>query len=185
MSNWRPNFQPEHLYFVTTKAVDYAHVFQRDIMKRLLVDTLDCFRIQKRMKLFCFVIMPNHFHCIAQFSADDPLEDVMRDLKRQAADRVIRHLKVEENQKALDWLATKVKRPQKQTHKVWEDGYNAKDVASEGFLIQKMEYIHNNPCQPHWELSVSPENYIWSTARFYLTDSPCIIPVDDVRKLLR
>jgi len=37
MTNWRPNFQPEHLYFVTTKAVGYAHVFQRDVMKRLLV----------------------------------------------------------------------------------------------------------------------------------------------------
>ena len=60
MSNWRPNFRPEHLYFVTTKAVDYVHIFQSDVIKRLLIDTLDHFRIRKRMKLFCFVIMPNH-----------------------------------------------------------------------------------------------------------------------------
>jgi len=184
MPNWRPNFKPEHLYFVTTKAVDYVHVFQRDIMKRLLVDTFDCFRAQKRMKLFCFVIMPNHLHCIAQFSADDPLASVMRDFKRQTSDRVIRHLKVEGNQKALDWLAAKVKRHEKQTYRVWEDGYNAKDVVSESFLLQKMEYIHNNPCQEHWKLADSPENYIWSSACFYLMRSPCIIPVDDVRKLL-
>jgi len=184
MSNWRPNFIPEHLYFITTKAIDYTHIFQRDVMKRLLVDTLDCFRAQKRMKLFCFVIMPNHFHCIAQFSAADPLADALRDFKQRTADRVIRYLKVERNQKALDWLAAKVKRHEKQTYKVWEDGYNAKDIVSEDFLLQNVEYIHNNPCQEHWKLADSPENYIWSSACFYLMRSPCIIPVDDVRKLL-
>jgi REP element-mobilizing transposase RayT len=185
MSNWRPNFQPEHLYFITTKAVDYAHLFQRDVLKRLVLDIFDCLRTQKRLKLFSFVIMPNHFHCIAQFSADDPLEDVLRDLKRHSADRLIRHLKAENNQKALSWLATKVERPEKQHYKVWEDGYNAKDVVTEVFLLQKMEYIHNNPCQPHWALSATPVDYIWSSARFYLTDEPCIIPIDDVRKLLQ
>jgi len=185
MSNWRPNFQSEHLYFVTTKAVDYVHLFQSGIVKRLLVDAFDCFRAQKRFRLFCFVIMPNHFHCIAQFSADDPLADVLRDLKRHTSDRLIRHLKAEGNQKALDWLASKVGHPDKQSYKVWEDGYNAKDVVSEDFLFQKMEYIHNNPCQPHWGLSTTPAGYIWSSARFYLTDEPSIIPIDDVRKVLQ
>jgi hypothetical protein len=55
---------------------------------------------------------------------------------------------------------------------------------SESFLLQKMEYIHNNPCQPHWGLSATPAEYIWSSARFYLTDEPCIIPIDDARRLL-
>jgi len=110
MSKWRPDFRPEHLYFVTTKAVNYAHLFHRDVMKRLVVDTFDCFRTQARWKLFCFVIMPNHFHCIAQFSAGDPLSDVTRDIKKHVADRLIRHLKAERNQEALDRLAAKVER---------------------------------------------------------------------------
>jgi REP element-mobilizing transposase RayT len=149
MSNWRPDFQPEHLYFVTTKAVDYAHLFQRDSVKRLIVDAFDHFRLNRRIKLFCLVIMPNHFHCIAQFSPDDPLKDVMRDFKKHISDRLIRQLKAEENHKALKTLALKAPRSEKQSHKVWEEGYNAKDVISEDFLLQKMNYIHNNPCQPH------------------------------------
>ncbi len=185
MTNWRPDFQPEHLYFVTTKAVDYARLFQRDIVKRLLVDMLDSLRAQKRFKLYCFIVMPNHTHLIAQFSADDPLADVMRDLKRDSADRLIRQFKAEGSQKALDRLAAKVERPEKQHYKVWEDGYNAKDIVTEAFLLQKMEYIHNNPCQPHWNLSAAPSEYIWSSARLYLMDEPCIIPIDDVRKLLQ
>ena len=77
-----------------------------------------------------------------------------------------------------------MKRRDKQTYKVWEDGYNAKDVVSGAFLLQKMEYIHNNPCQPHWRLSTKSESYIWSSAGFYLTNAVCIIPLDDVRKVL-
>jgi len=132
MSNWRPDFQPDHLYFITTKAIDYAHVFRRDVMKRLLLDTFDNFRLQKRWKLYCFVIMPNHFHCIAQFTTDDPLDDVLRDYKKHTADRIIRQLKAEGNQQALAWLAAKVEQSAKQLHKVWEDGYNAKDVVTSG-----------------------------------------------------
>lgn len=185
MSDWHPKFRPENLYFITTKAVDYIHLFQSDVVKRLLLDTLDYLHLQKRMQLVCFVIMPNHIHCIARFSASDPLSSVFRDFKRQTADRLIRHLKVERKQTVLEELQTKVKRRKKQIHKIWEDGYNTKEVVSETFLLQKMDYIHNNPCQPHWGLSKSPEDYIWSSAGFYLTSSPCIIPIHDVRKLLR
>jgi putative transposase len=184
MSNWRPDFQPDHLYFVTTTATSHALLFQRDIIKRLVVDSLDCLRIQKRLKLFCYVIMPNHTHLIMQFTANDPLSDVIRDFKKVVADRLVRQLRAEKNEKALEWLAAQVERPDKQNHKVWEDGYNAKDIVSTEFLHQKMDYIHNNPCQPHWNLSAAPADYTWSSARFYLTDEPCIIPIDDARLLL-
>ncbi|MBI3737516.1 MAG: transposase [Chloroflexi bacterium] len=184
MSNWRPTFDPEHLYFITTKAVNYAHAFQRDIVKRILLDTLDCMRSQKRIKIYSFVIMPNHLHAVTQFSAQSPLDDFVRDYKRQTADHLLRQLKAEENAKALDFFATQVQRTDKQQFKVWENGYNAKEIVSADFLRQKMEYIHNNPCQPHWNLSTTPEAYIWSSARFYLTEHPCIVPLDDARELL-
>ncbi len=150
-SNWRPDFQPEHLYFITTKAVDYARIFQRDLIKRLLLDTFDSFRLQKRWRLFCFVIMPNHLHWIAQFLVHDPFDDVLRDYKKQTADLIIRQLKAEENEQARTWLAAKGA-PVKQKFKVWEDGYNAKAVVTADFLQQKMAYMHHNPC-PHWALS--------------------------------
>jgi putative transposase len=185
MSSWKPNFDPDHFYFVTTKAVDYLHVFQQDVIKRLILDTFDCFRPRKRMLLFCFVIMPNHIHFIAQFFKDDPLADVMRDFKKQTSDRILRQLKAERNVDTLRILVSKVERPEKQQHKVWEDDYNAKDVFSVEFLEQKMNYIHYNPCQEHWKLSPTPEGYIWSSARFYMTKEPCIIPIDDVRGILQ
>jgi putative transposase len=184
MSSWKPNFNPDYFYFVTTTAVGHLHIFERDIIKRILLDTLDSFRLQKRLKLFCFVIMPNHIHFIGQFTEEDPLSDVIRDFKRQTSDRILRQIKVEGNSSLLSNLASKVKHAEKQHHKIWEDDYNAKDVFSIEFLQQKMDYIHHNPCQPHWHLSETPETYIWSSARFYFTKEPGIIPVDDVREYL-
>jgi hypothetical protein len=84
----------------------------------------------------------------------------------------------------LDFVASAVKRPGKQRHKVWEDGYDAKDVFSPEFLRQKMTYIHNNPCQSHWRLAERPEEYVWSSARFYLLEEPAIIPLDNASHLL-
>jgi len=184
MTNWRPDFNPDHLYFITTKAVDYTHLFQRDLVKRLLVDVLDCMHLRQQLVPYAFVIMPNHIHLIAQFLLEKPLKDWIRDYKRYIADRLIRQYQVENNQQALSFLAAKVTRPHKQKYKVWEDGYNAKNVFSPEFLHQKMEYIHHNPCQPHWSLVTSPAEYFWSSARYYLTNQPAIIPAEDARELM-
>jgi REP element-mobilizing transposase RayT len=128
--------------------------------------------------------MPNHIHLIIQCQAEDPLADVIRDLKKQFADRLIRHYRVEDNQSVLDYLASVVSYASKQQHKVWEDGYDARDVFSSDFLRQKMTYIHNNPCQPHWALVEHPEDYAWSSARFYLRKESAIIPLDSASPLL-
>jgi len=105
VTHWRPDFDPDHLYFITTAAVQHRHLFQRDVMKRLAVDTLDCMRLRERLKLYAFVIMPNHLHLIIQCRAKDPLADVIRDLKKHVADRLIRHYRVEGNQFAQQPLS--------------------------------------------------------------------------------
>ena len=32
---------------------------------------------------------------------------------------------------------------------------------------QRLDYIHYNPVQPHWNLSTVPEDYRFSSAAFY------------------
>jgi REP-associated tyrosine transposase len=137
MTGWRPDFNPDHLYFVTTSAIQHQHLFQRDVIKRLVVDTLDCMRLRERLKLYCFVVMPNHLHLIMQCRAEDPLADCLRDLKKQTANRLIRHYRAERNQAALDLLAT-IATGLRQQYVVWEEGYNAKDVFTPEFLREKM-----------------------------------------------
>ena len=60
----------------------------------------------------------------------------------------------------------------KQEYKVWEDSYDARDVFSIKFLQQKMDYIHHNPCQPHWKLVKAPENIFGQVRDFIWMENP-------------
>jgi putative transposase len=37
----------------------------------------------------------------------------------------------------------------------------------EAFLLQKLNYIHNNPVADKWKLAKLPEEYLHSSASFY------------------
>ena len=184
MTRWRPDFNPDSLYFITTTAVKQAHLFRRDVIKRILVDNLNLVRILGRIELFVFVIMPNHIHFIVRCVADYPFSNLLRDFKSNTAKQIIWQYEAEGNQRVLDFFRAKVSRSKKQAFKVWDDEYVAKEVFSPDFLLQKIEYIHNNPLQTHWQLVERAEDYVWSSARFYLLDAHPLIPVSDVRELL-
>jgi putative transposase len=183
MPSWRSNFNPDYLYFVTTKANSYLHVFEREAIRRLILDTLDTFRLRHWMKLYAFVIMPNHIHLISQFSEENPIDAVIRNFKHHSADRILRLLKAENDVETLHKLEVTRKDSSKIAYAVWESGYMAKDIMTIDFMQQKLEYIHANPCQAHWQLSETPEDYLWSSAKFYVTNESCIIPIDDVRDI--
>ena len=53
------------------------------------------------------------------------------------------------------------------SYQFWQREPMVKEVWTERFLLQKLNYIHHNPCQPHWQIATMPENYIWSSALFY------------------
>lgn len=176
----RPVFDPVNLYFVTTTAVDRVHLFRRDVIKRIIADSLNYMRAHQWICLYVFVIMPNHIHIIIRFLKDHVLSDVMRDFKKHTAKQIIRQYQAENNERVLQFLEQAASHIPNQRYKVWEDGYDAREVFSPGFLRQKAEYSHNNPCQSHWGLVERPEDYPWSSARYYLLGEPAIIAVDDI-----
>ncbi len=52
-------------------------------------------------------------------------------------------------------------------YQFWERVPMVKECWSHHFFMQKLEYIHYNPCQPRWKLARVPEEYYWSSAAFY------------------
>ena len=53
------------------------------------------------------------------------------------------------------------------SYQFWQREPMVKEVWTERFLLQKLNYIHYNPCQAHWQLATMPEDYKWSSALFY------------------
>jgi putative transposase len=181
-ATWPIHVNPNHLYFITTSAVQHAHIFRRDVIKRILVDALNTGRILEQYALFAFVIMPNHVHFIIRCLNDHTPMAVTREFKKATAGLIVRHYEVEINTKALNFLASVA--PQDQQYAVWEHEYEAKNIYTPDFLRQKLEYIHSNPLQSQWRLTRQPEDYIWSSARYYLSGGKALIPLSDARELL-
>src|SRR5688572_19553415 len=123
----KPEFNPDYLYFVTTTAEKHAHLFQEDVVKRIILDSFHFLRTAGRMNLYAFVIMPNHVHFIARFSANHSLSDVMRDFKRHTARQIILQYQAQKNERILSAMH-KANHDRKQEFKAWQDGYDAREV---------------------------------------------------------
>jgi putative transposase len=184
MSPVKPEFDPENLYFITTTAVNRTHLFLPKEHKQIIAHSLDYMRQKGWIKFFAFVIMPNHVHILVRILTPFTLAGVMRDFKKYTSKQIAGHCLAENQQELLSIMEEAGEVNKKSKYKVWEDGYDARDVYSLGFLEQKLDYIHNNPCQPQWNLVDQPEDYRWSSACFYLQERPAIIEVDDLREFL-
>jgi putative transposase len=52
-------------------------------------------------------------------------------------------------------------------HQFWERKALSIDLWTPAIFMQKLDYIHNNPLQDKWKLCKFPEDYKYSSAKFY------------------
>jgi hypothetical protein len=69
-------------------------------------------------------------------------------------------------------------------HELWQDSFDIKECRTEQFILQKLNYIHNNPCSDKWKLVKEPHHYEHSSALFYLNGKPGNTPVKDYRNFM-
>ncbi|CAN5222740.1 hypothetical protein BH20BAC1_BH20BAC1_26270 [soil metagenome] len=67
----------------------------------------------------------------------------------------------------LEDVLTEREKKKKQLHKVFKDSFDAKAIFSEKFLVQKLNYILNNPVSGIWNLAADFVSYEHSSASFY------------------
>jgi hypothetical protein len=99
---------------------------------------------------------------------------------------IVRRLKVMNRQDILLQMETAVTnsdRSRSKSHEVWEDSFDWKCLDSDKFMIQKLDYMHWNPCVGKWSLVDSPQDYIHGSARFYILDEQGYYPVTSYAEL--
>lgn len=135
-----------------------------------------------------FVIMPNHLHLLLHYSGGiQSLNTLVGNGKRFMAYDIISRLEEQKQGQLLTKLQLAVKDADKKRgkkHEVWEDSFDVKECRTEKFILQKLHYIHNNPCTGKWKLADSPISYPHSSASFYISGKPGNYPVRDYRELM-
>ncbi len=165
-----------HIYYITTNVYARRPIFTRPAYVIALIDSLNFYRHRYTFKLIGYVIMPDHIHLLVWPQQEANVDDFMRDFKKFTAIRIIRQAKVEgrsDDLQAFQWAGTETGRSE---NKVWQDSYWDKNIYSDPFLRQKLNYIHRNPVRA--QLVANPVEYPYSSYRNYVAGDESLIEID-------
>jgi putative transposase len=166
-------------YYLTSVANDRLPIFRTDKFKALLCKALDEARRSSNMLYFAYVIMPEHTHIITDGKRSP--SDSLRYINGVSARTIIGHLKEHGPASSLAKLKQQTK-ADGWKYSVWHHHNDKFIITSESMLMQKVNYIHNNPVVEG--LVDSPEDYLYSSARIWrhkpLDNEPLLMNVDQI-----
>jgi putative transposase len=158
-----PLINENYAQFFTAVCTDWLPLLQNDECKNVVIRALK-YRVQiKEIGVAGFVIMPNHIHVIWRMSAQTKRENLQRDFLKITAKQIIDILQKQEPD-MIKKITVNLKDRKLQ---VWKRNSMSIDLHNEKFLLQKLNYIHNNPCHPRWDLAAHPCDYLYSSTKFY------------------
>ena len=156
-------FEQQHITFFTATILEWKHLLKPDKYKDISIDSLRFLVEKKRVKVYGFVLMPNHLHLLWKMEEPHKREDVQRDFLKYTAQQIKFDL-VQNHPAVLEQFRVGAKDRQ---YQLWERNPLSVYCYSIAVTEQKLNYIHNNPIQKKWQLAMLPETYHYSSARFY------------------
>jgi len=154
-----------NVYFSTYTNLNWEKVLENNLYKEIVMDSLRFLVKDNRIVLYSFVIMPNHIHLIWEIKENHILKNVQRDFLKFTAQK-IRYKMIDNEDKLLDNLLVNAS---DRIAQIWERNGFSFMLNNSKTIMQKMNYIHNNPVREKWGLAESPEEYYYSSASYYNT----------------
>lgn len=149
-------------FFITAVAKDRLQVFRTDGIKTITCNALDEARKSAGFSIYAYVVMPDHLHIITD-SYRKPSE-TLRFINGIISRRVIDHLKMHGHNSSLQKLRHEDKE-RDYRYSLWDHHSNVFSIYSENMLMQKVNYIHQNPVEAG--LVERAEDYRWSSVRWW------------------
>ncbi len=166
-------------YYLTSVTNKRLPVFRTDKLKEITANALNEARKSADILIFAYVIMPDHYHLITDGSRKP--SEVLRFTNGITARRVIDYLKENEFESSLEKLKQETRR-RDYKYTLWEHHPNAFLLTSEATLMQKINYIHQNPVRAG--LIEKAEDYLYSSARIWrktsLDNKPLTVDLDKI-----
>ena len=165
--------------YLTCVAKDRLPVFRTDALALVACAALHEARTSGGFSIYAYVIMPDHLHAITD-SALKPSK-VLQYINGIISRRVIDHLKERGHNASLRKLRRE-SGTRGHKYSLWEHHSNVLPIFSEDMLMQKVNYIHQNPVRA--KLVERAEEYRWSSARIWkrcaLEDEPLMVDIDQI-----
>lgn len=136
-------YETEYPYFLTSTIVAWLPVFSWPCAVDIILDSWRFLQRERGVTVFGYVIMENHLHWIA---AGEGLPEQLKRFKSYTARRIIDELETRGHLTLLDELQFyKLRHKGDQTYQLWQEGSHPQQIQGDQMMIQKLEYMHNNP----------------------------------------
>ncbi len=153
------------VYFWTDTIKDWKKLLIQDKYKELIINQLQWLKSRNKILVYGYVIMPNHLHIIWEMLAKNGKEMPHASFNKWTSSNFLKDVRA--NHPKVIPLFKKI--TSERNHRFWQRDPLAVLMDSKDKVEQKLEYIHLNPLQEKWNLVEFPEDYRWSSARFYET----------------
>jgi REP element-mobilizing transposase RayT len=152
-----------NLYFFTATILNWQHLLKDDSYKDIILDSISFLVLDKRIKVYAFVIMPNHIHLVWRIVEPHIKSDVQRDFLKFTAQKMKALLK-REKPEFLEKFRVNAK---DREYQIWKRDPLSVELINVSVIRQKIDYIHPNPIHPKWNLGRTITDYKYSSAGFY------------------
>ncbi len=158
-------------YFITFTCYEWISLFEITDLYSYIYECFDHLELQKIYNCG-YVIMPNHLHMLVYMAnTEKTINKIIGESKRFMAYEIVNRLKKLRRLDLLNLLGESVtqheRRKKKKKHNVFRPSEDIKEIMTEKFMRQKLNYMHKNPVSGKWKLVENYLDYIHSSARFY------------------
>ena len=154
------------VYFWTDTIKDWKNLLADDLYKNIIINCWRELIRRNKITVYGFVIMPNHIHVLWEMISKNGKEMPHASFNKYTSHQFLDHLRFMRGTKEIPAYEEKTR---ERNHRFWQRDPMAIHMDYRSKFEQKLNYIHRNPLQEHWKLVSRPEDYTWSSAKYYAT----------------
>jgi putative transposase len=137
--------------------------FSSPLLRTLFVRKLEQTRVRFGLRVFAFVVMPEHVHLLLSEPSRADLATAMQSLKLSVSLESKRYFRIHPSDR----------------HRFWQNRYFDLNVQDHEQFLEKLHYIHQNPVRGG--LVQSAENREWSSFLHYAEGSDVGVEIESER----
>tara|TARA_Y100001972_G_scaffold127530_1_gene184619 strand:+ start:2537 stop:3109 length:573 start_codon:yes stop_codon:yes gene_type:complete len=157
-----PEQRPNVVYLWTNSIRDGRGILLNDRNREIIVKSLTRLVWEEKIKVYGFVIMPNHIHLVWEVIAPAD-ENIPERFRNELTDHIVDNLRT--NCPGILKFFYSGKGIGK--YQIWKKEPKLIELRSKLHIKEALKYVHENPAFDRWDMVKSCIDFKWSSARFY------------------